>query len=377
MQKWLLLCIFFFLFSCTKTENFSETETKKFPLKYAENYQIDSLDNKNFLISVQVFLANDTVTTKYLLTKNDSSVFQKKYKDAIKIHIPVKRIVALSGTYYAFLDALEETERIVGFSSAKEAADTLLYKKIKANQIAEVSKNHRIDEERIYKLNPDLVLNYATGSAFDADLTKLKKAGIPVLLTSEWQEISPLGKAEWIYLFRFLTDNFRADSVFKETADAYEFLKDSIARQKNSCTPVLAGTPSGGFFYAPGDNSYTNTLIQDAGGCLVFEKESKKERKLSLESAYLAARKAKIWINPGVSSERELLNADKRIEKSDVFKNKRIYNYHKQQGTEGAFHFYEKGILKPAEILADFIKILNTENIPDSSLLWYKNIFYN
>ena len=215
------LCAFFFFFllffaliiglnGCLKEEIKTEAPTRSLFLRYAKNFKIDTLQQGALHVSVQVFIGKDTSTYEYLLLKNGASTPQG-YTSLPIIHIPIKRAVILSGSHHAYLKLLDAEKTIVGFSNKKYAADSSLFNQITLGNILEIGDGPSLQQEAIYNLKPDVIIAFATGSAFDSNLEKLKKAKIPVLYVSEWQETSPLGKAEWIYLLcRGVADLSRA-----------------------------------------------------------------------------------------------------------------------------------------------------------------------
>lgn len=382
------LCAFFFFFllffaliiglnGCLKEEIKTEAPTRSLFLRYAKNFKIDTLQQGALHVSVQVFIGKDTSTYEYLLLKNGASTPQG-YTSLPIIHIPIKRAVILSGSHHAYLKLLDAEKTIVGFSNKKYAADSSLFNQITLGNILEIGDGPSLQQEAIYNLKPDVIIAFATGSAFDSNLEKLKKAKIPVLYVSEWQETSPLGKAEWIYLFDALVQTNKAHDLFETERISYETYKDSLHALHLPCPKVLLGGPSSGYWFAPGDNSYTATLIKDAGGCIVFSPDSSRERRFSLEQAFHFAKKAQVWLHPGIYENPQMLLAEEsRVKFLNPFINKRIFNFDKQKGKAGALDFYENGVTNPSKVLLEVINILHLDTAKKNLFNWYRNIFYN
>lgn len=346
---------------------------RQMQLRYARNFSVDSLPGGALGVSVRVFLGSGVSEARYLLV-HEGDQPAEGWEGAVKIAVPVRRVVALSGGHYSFLKKLGKGAAVIALGERKNVADSALYGRMARGEVGEVGDGPQFSEEKAYALAPDLVVGFATGGAFDADFSKLREAGIPVLLASEWQETSALARAEWLKLFGALTGT-NADSVFAVLESEYLAFRDSV--KKDSCVPVLAGTPAAGFWFAPGGRSYTASLLEDAGACLVFGPDSARERKLPVEEAFAAALAAKLWVNPGFSDPQALLASEPRVDKLPAFLERRVYQFDKLKGPEGALDFYEGATLEPARLLRDLHRLVWGGHKADSSLTWYRNIFYN
>lgn len=342
-------------------------------LRHARNFSIDSLPGGSLGVSVKVFLGSGVSEARYLLVhEGDSPV--EGWEGAVKIAVPVRRVIALSGGYYAFFKELGKGDLVIALGDKKNVADSALYERMVAGAVQEVGDGPQFSEEKAYALAPDLVIGFATGGAFDADFSKLREAGIPVLLASEWQETSALARAEWLLLFGALA-GIDADGIFGVLEAEYLAFRDSV--RQDSCVKVLAGTPAAGFWFAPGGESYTASLLKDAGACLVFAPDSTRERKFPVEEAFAAALSAKVWVNPGFSDPKALVASEPRVEKLPAFLEKQVYQFDKLKGPAGALDFYEGATLEPARLLRDLYRLVWSGHKADSSLTWYRNIFYN
>ena len=361
---------------CSKEEKL-DSSLRNLPLQYAKNFQLDTLSEGVLRLTVQVFLGEDSIKHHYILRENEKPI-PESFKNTTIIPVPVKKMVVMSGSHYAFLKHLGAEERVIGFSDKKNIADSTLYNQIISEKVKEVGEGSFLKQELLYKLKPDVIVAFATGYSFDSNLEKIAQLGIPVLYVSEWQEASPLAKFEWIFLFDALVKMDRSVNLFEIEKEEYKRVKDSLRALNLPCHSVLLGGPVSGYWFAPGDQSYTGTLIRDAGGCSVFPKDSSLEKRLSLESAFIYAQKAKTWLHPGYyKSINELLLAENRVQLLNPYKNKRIYNFDKQKGKNGALDFYEQAVIHPSKVLKDLINILHPKPVGNNPTIWYRNIFYN
>ena len=106
-----------------------------------------------------------------------------------------RRIVCMSSTYIAMLDALGEPQRVVGVSGIDYISNP--YVASHKEQIGDVGYDGNMNYERLLSLSPDIVLLFGVSGA-SAMEPKLRELGIPYAYMGEYLEQSPLGKAEWL-----------------------------------------------------------------------------------------------------------------------------------------------------------------------------------
>ncbi|MBQ3777043.1 MAG: ABC transporter substrate-binding protein, partial [Fibrobacter sp.] len=173
-----------------------------------------------------------------------------------------------------------------------------------------------------------------------------------------------------------------ADSVFEQSKSEY------VALSSESTLPadrprVLVGMSYGGVWYAPGGRSFTAQLIRDAGGRYLWESDTTREMKLSLEEVFAIADSADIWINPGAfTGPDEILAAEPRVQGVRAFREGRVYQNDGIKGPGGGNDFYEGAVANPVELLANVIGSIYPDSIspkkPDlenKPYKWYRNIF--
>lgn len=294
------------------------------------------------------------------------------------------RVVALSSAQIGYLLRLGLGDRIVGVGEGKYIADSALYARVQEGKVAEVGNGPTLSIEKLMALKPDLVMNFATGAGYD-DYERIESLGLPLMLTSEWQEEHPLAKAEWIKLYGMLFGvNALADSIYEQSKAAYNAARDSTSHISHSpCPRVIVGMSYGGTWFAPGGQSYTARLIKDAGGCYLWANDSSRELRFSLEQIIALADSADIWINPGMfSTAEEILAEEPRVSVIKAFKEKQVYQNDNRKGPGGGNDFYESAVTYPGELLKEMSQFFgqkadSTKNgSPDSvSPRWYRNIF--
>ena len=327
---------------------------------------------------------------------------------------PFRRVVVLSSAQIGFMARLGVTDRIVGVGDGKYIVDSTLLARVAAGEVAEVGNGPSISLEKVVALKPDLVMTFATGGSHD-DYERLQPLGIPLFVTSEWQESDPLAKLEWIKLFGMM---FGVDSlamaVYEQTKSDYlssfapsagsgqasrlssnkggvagvapaEGVADAAGgRSEGETSPlVLAGMAFGGVWYAPGGDSYTAHLIRAAGGRYLWEGDTTREMKLSLEEVVMLADSADVWVNPGAfGTVEEILSTEPRVKDFRAFREKRVCQNDGRKGPGGGNDFYESAVARPVELVESLRDCIFGRNGSDSTAKkgegphsWYRNIY--
>lgn len=97
--------------------------------------------------------------------------------------------------------------------------------------------------------------------------------GMPVLPIQEYLESHPLGRAEWMRVFGWLSgQSAQADSAFFEVERKYIALREQAAQVvgQRKRLDVFTGSIDGDAFWAPSGGSFISTFLEDAGVNYVF-----------------------------------------------------------------------------------------------------------
>lgn len=367
-------------------------------MQYAKMFRLGVSCGVN-LVEIRSFVGRDTLTKRFVLADSAQlavrglSLWQLKqgraWKGAMVLPVPLARAVVLSSAQIGYLSRLGATGVIVGIGDARYVVDSAVASRTSPlsprpsslEPVTELGNGSSLDYEKLLALKPDLVMTFATGGSED-DYARLEALGIPVMLTSEWQEDSPLAKAEWVKLYGMLLGG-SADSVFEQSKKNYEALRDSLLADSAPKPRVLVGMAYGGVWYAPGGRSYTANLIRDAGGRYLWERDTTREMKLSLEQVLAFSDSADVWMNPGVfSSPEEIVAADPRLKNLKAFREGRICQNDARKSPGGGNDFYEGAVARPAELLKNVTECLyfnsmgqKRQNLEAPPYKWYRNIY--
>ena len=202
MQKSLLvLYLFFILISCQevkKSTSLVQDVNRNSKIEFAKGFDITYHKGYKVITLKNAWPGTEKVFTYALVDKGIILDSLEKY-DAI-VKVPINEIVVTSTTHIPSLEMLGVNNTLIGFPNLDYISSEKTRKRINNGLITELGKNEDINTEVLIDLNPDLVVGFAVDGN-NYTLTTIKKTGIPVVYNSDWTEINPLGKAEWIKFF--------------------------------------------------------------------------------------------------------------------------------------------------------------------------------
>ena len=300
------------------------------------------------------------------------------YYNTINTQKPIERIVTMSSSYVAMLDAVGCAERIVGISGCRFISTPSARKAIEEGKIAEVGYDSAFDLERIKSLNADVVLLYGVAGDAKFVTNKLDELSIPYIYIGDYLEECPLGKAEWVVALSYLCG---VEELGKEFFKGVEERYIALCNREYD-TPyrpqVMLNLPYRDTWFMPPYNSYMVRLIRDAGGRCLFpyniDETSTVSMPISLEEAMWLVTRADFWLNLGqISSLEELKATVPHLADVEVVRWGNIYNNTKRTNPSRGSDFWESGAVRPDLILNDLVQILHYEEEEDS-LYYYKKL---
>ena len=292
------------------------------------------------------------------------------------IKTPVRRVVALSTTHVAMIDQLGCAQSIVGVSGGEYIYSSEIRERIESGSIEDVGYGQGLDFEKIVGLNPDVVFLYGVEGNVMTTLEKLKDLGIPAVFCGEYLEPDPLGKAEWIRFFSLFYDREEQASRFFDRIDSAYSALSLLTENVGTKPEVLNGLPWKDTWYMAGGRSFAAKLIEDAGGSYLWgDNPSTQAVPLDLESVYLRAVNADIWINPGAAASlSDILQMDERFGDLIVVKSGQVYNNDARSNPAGGNDYWESGTVRPDLILADLIGVFHPDLLRDHQFVYYRQL---
>ena len=363
---------FLILSGCqTKTKSTNTFTKKVYTPEYATGFDIVGAENtESTIIHVRnPWQGAQDVEMSYFVARNG----EQAPTDFNGVVIPAgaKRIVCMSSSYIAMLDALHQVDRVVGVSGINFISNPYI------NRHKETIKDMgaEMNYELLVGLNPDLVLLYGIGDAQSTVTDKLKELNIPYMYVAEYLEESPLGKAEWLVALSELTDSRELGiKTFQVIPERYNALKQLTAGVEYRPT-VMLNTPWNDSWAMPSVKSYVARLVEDAGGDYIYKKNmSNGSEPIGLETAYGLIREADVWLNVGMATTMdELKTMNPKFKDAKAIRENKVYNNNLRTTPGGGNDYWESGAVRPDIVLRDLIKILHPELISED-LYYYRQL---
>lgn len=350
----------------------SEFSERVYSPQYANGFVIDRVPGKECfeLKILSPWQGADSVSTSSLVIDKAGKMGEDAVSQQVLDH-EAQRLVVMSSSHIAMLDALGATDRIVGVSGLKFISNKHLL--ARQDEIADVGYDGNYNYEALIGCKPDLVLLYGIDGASQLE-PRLVEMGIPFVYIGDYIEESPLGKCEWVVAMGMLTGlQSKAEAILKPIAERYDSLSRCVQASGCSMPTVMLNTPYRDTWFMPSTDSYMAHLIEDAGGEYIYkENNSGTTLPIDIEEAWRLTNSADLWINTGrCNSLEDLADNCQRFVDAPCVRKGNVYNNTRRLTPGGGNDFYESGIMHPDLILRDLIKIFHPGLLPDSTVLTY------
>jgi len=329
------------------------------PVKYA----------KLFTISYEgdVYVLTDAMERKILavprgLPQDLLAYYREKYRPDVVVEYPVKRAVVMASTHVAMIYRLyKETGRpdilrsVVGIMWGRQYSWHLpeVAAMLENGTIADVGPASSPNYERLIALKPDVVFVYFYAGPYgtEAVINRLAQLGMPYVVVNEFQEQSPLGRAEWIKFFAVF---FNATRVAVRVFDAVEARWNSLAALVADLDrPRVAWfTIFGGILYPAGPQA--RELIRLAGGRYAYANYSRVD--LEVVMKHRNDVDILIWSSYGVSTIQDIVKVEPRLAELRPVILGRVYAFSPA--------FYQLANAYPEKVLEELIWIIHPEVLP-------------
>lgn len=286
-----------------------------------------------------------------------------------------KRVVTLSSSHLAYIDALGGVQTVVGVSGGEYISNPHIAEGLEQRRVREIGYDANINYELLASLRPDVVFIYGTTGENGAMSQKLEELGIPYVYIADHTESTPLGKSEWVVAFGEIYDcRDGAEEIFNSIGERYENLRIG-ALAATSRPKVMLNSPYKDVWFVPSKESYIVRLIEDAGGEYICEGEGDLSRPISGESAYIYLSEADFWLNPNAVRTMDALVAENpKFADTEVVRKGNVYNCTALSTPSGGSDFWESGALRADLALADLLAILHPELAKNRELHYFEKL---
>ncbi|MCK5210026.1 MAG: ABC transporter substrate-binding protein [Cyclobacteriaceae bacterium] len=336
----------------------------------------DLVDYETFKVLNIIRHYNETSDTLSYVLYEEGADTHENFSDLYQIQIPIQNIALLHSSYLSFFDLCEAKDHIKAISEAKYIYDESVYSSVQNGELIEVGYGETLDKERLLELNISAVVTVGFPNTPNKSQQMLDELGIPVLVFSDWQETGLLGRAEWVKVVAALTGSEKlVNEKFELIEKEYKKLT-SLTKDLDNPPKIICNLPYKGSWYVPGGNSYVSNLLHDAGSDYLWASDDGTGGiQMDFETVYAKGIEADFWINPDFAKTlQDIIDTDERLIDFKPISTRSVYNSNFRMSRGIANDFWESGIVNPHLILADLIKILHPELLPDHQLFYYKQI---
>lgn len=376
MKTWknLILLLVLTLAGCNnKSSRLTDFNRPVYTPEYASGFDIQGADGKQsvLLTVTNPWQGADNVAAQLFISRDGETV-PEGFEGQV-LAGTAERIVCMSSTHIAMLDAVGEVGRVVGVSGIDYISNSNI--QTRHDSIGDVGYEGNINYELLLSLDPDLVLLYGVNSASGME-PKLRELGIPFLYVGDYLEESPLGKAEWLVaLSEVVGKRTEGEKVFAEIPVRYNALKQRVAENALDAPSAMLNMPYGDSWFMPSTGSYAVRLIKDAGGDYIYKKNTgNSSTPIDMEEAYMLAAAADMWLNVGMANTLgEVKAACPKFADTRCFRNGDVYNNNARTNAAGGNDYFESAVVHPDLVLRDLIKIFHPELV-EEDFVYYKRL---
>ncbi len=373
--KIILFISLFFALACKEDSSkiSQEINLATNQVHYATGFSILTYDGYS-VVNVKNPWPNATKKYTYIL-KEKNAIVPDSLQQFATIAVPIKTIVVTSTTHIPSLEMLNVANSLVGFPNLDYVSSEKVRNRIEQGKVKELGQNKSLNTEVIIDLNPDVLIGYGIDNK-NPTLDNLEKSGLKIMINGDWNEETPLGKAEWIKFFGVLYGKEKqADSIFTFIEKEYKNTVQ-LAKKATKKPTVLAGDIYEGTWYLPKGSSWGSQLIKEAGGQYLWsETKGTGSLALSFEVVFEKAKDANFWITSGqFSTIKEMQKANPHYNQFSAFQNKKVYSFNSKKGKTGGILYYELAPNRPDLVLKDLVWVFHPELLPDYTPYFFVQI---
>ncbi len=356
----LCLCL---AYSCnnskTAAKDAAETDSTMKP-KYATGYDVKD--------SAGVRLVDVGKAYRFALVTTDDATVPNGYT---KVKVPVRNTICMTSLQLSNFTVLDAHDVVKGLTGTKNLFNKDILQRVKDGRIVKIGMEGNFDTEMVLAANPDVIfISPSKRGGYDA----IRETGITLVPHLGYQELDPLGQAEWIkFVGMFIGKEKEANDVFAGIEQRYNKLKLKVDSLKLTVLPtVFSGEMHYGNWHAVGGKNYLAQIFRDAGARYVIDDEETAGENLEFEKMYALAANADYWriLNsfPGEFSYEALKASEPRNELFKAYKERKVIYCNMKQTP-----YYEISPVKPDVLLKDFVAIFHPELVePDYKPTFYK-----
>ncbi len=348
------------LVNCKATSGTFEIVTA-ISIDYAENFTIIPLKD-----GYQVELIDPNT---HIIERSYVFTYDQSKKGESIVHLPLENITAFSQTTIGMMSNLKALDQLSGILNINYVFDPQVKNDFKNGRITEFKDESNFSIEKVIEAKTSIIIYSGFSREFPQE-KKLSKFNIVAIPDYDWRETHPLGRAEWIKFVGVLCGKLtEANELFHEIETKYKAMSAKVQMLIDRPS-VVSGNFRGDQWTAPAGNSYMAILFNDAGADYIY-RESKGTGSIfkSMERIILDTEATDFWINPGFSSNRQIIEANPKGKYVGPYKTKQVFCYSHEMN-----QYWERTAVEPHLLLSDFIHIFHPEIELDEAMHFYKKL---
>ena len=344
-------------------------------LQYAQGFGVEYFDGYK-IVSVRAPGSGTRETLRYVLVQRGRKS-PDGFEGVPRIRIPVRTVITTSTTHLPHIEKLDEVQSLVAVDNIKFVNSAAVKQRFAAGRISEIGRGRSIDMERVLMLRPDIV--FIDAPSQDNAFHPLQQAGVTAVVNAAYAEPTLLGRVEWLkFVGVFFNKETLAAARFDSVVARYRVRKALTRNLPVDKRPtVFVGSLWRGTWFMSGGKTYAAQLLEEAGADYLWaDNESQRGLSLDFETVYEEAHDSEFWITMRNEwgSRNDVVAEDERYGNFRAFKTGNVFNANARLNEHGGNDYWETGFIEPDVLLADLIKILHPDLLPDHQLKYYRKL---
>jgi len=279
--------------------------------RYASLLQMQDLDDGMTLCRIYNPWQPERVAMQYLLIPGDTLSDQEL--DEIETHFgrvqplrtPLHQQTLTASCYASLYAELNALDYVGALCDAEYILNPKVITQLESGEIIEAGGSMAPNAEIILSAHSEAIWVTPYDAGSQAMISAVLPQ-IPIIYCADYQETTPLGRAEWMRFYgRLVNKATEADALFQQIERQYNDFtaptasQDSAHQASNTArrTMLLPELPYGATWYVPGGRSSASWIYQDAGFDYPWADDTHGgSLALSAEAVYARAQDADVWV---------------------------------------------------------------------------------
>ena len=275
-----------------------------------------------------------------------------------KVRVPIRSTICMTALQLSNFTLLGALDVVKGITGTKNLFNRDILQRVADGKMVKIGMEGEFDTELVLAANPDVIfISPSKRGGYDA----IKQTGITLVPHLGYQELDPLGQAEWMKLVGlFVGKEKEANELFDGIEKRYNDLKEKVSAQQGVLPTVFSGEMHYGSWHAVGGRNYLAQIFRDAGAVYVVDDDETAGEDLEFEKMYALAANADYWriLNSfhGDFSYDALRASEPRNALFKAFKQRKVIYCNMREQP-----YYEITPVEPDVLLKDFVAIFHPE----------------